>query len=608
MKILGISAFYHDSAAALIDKGRIVAAAQEERFTRKKHFAGFPEQAIQFCLSYCKGSNDIDAVVFYEKPFRKFNRLLQMYVSTAPYGLESFVASIPLWLREKLFQGTEVENKVKNCFRGADWHGELLFAEHHQSHAASAFYPSPFQSAVVLTMDGVGEWTTTSCALGNGNQLKPKKHIRFPHSIGLLYSAFTSYLGFKVNSGEYKVMGLAPYGQPKYKDLILSKLVDLKEDGSFRLNQLFFNYCTGLSMTNDAFDELFGGKPRKPESKLTQREMDIAASIQSVTEEIVLRITSYLSKEYAEDNLCLAGGVSLNCVVNGQLLLEKTFKQIWVQPAAGDAGGALGAALAAYYQHYNHERVVESPDSMQGCYLGPCFTSSEVKQRLVDVGAQVYDFECDDTLLKKVAKALANGMAVGWFQGRMEYGPRALGARSILADPRRQEMQKVLNLKIKFRESFRPFAPAILAENTHEWFEIDTDSPYMLFVSKIDHSKMLATPDTSVSGFEKLDIQRSVIPAVTHVDYSARIQTVHHQTNPKFHKLLTFFFEETGCPILINTSFNIRGEPIVCTPEDAFKCFMGTDLDMLVIENYIIYKSDQNQELLISYKDNLELD
>ncbi|MEM9273497.1 MAG: carbamoyltransferase [Cyanobacteria bacterium P01_F01_bin.143] len=611
MKILGISAFYHDSAAALIDQGVILAAAQEERFTRKKHFAGFPQQAIQFCLKHCQDPTEIDAVVFYEKPFRKFNRLLQMHLSVAPHGIESFVASIPLWLRKKLFQGTEVARRVKNCFPEANWQGELLFTEHHQAHAASAFYPSPFQDAVVLTMDGVGEWATTSCALGNGNQLKPKKQISFPHSIGLLYSAFTAYLGFRINSGEYKVMGLAPYGQPKYKELILSKLVDLKEDGSFRLNQRFFNYCNGLSMTNDAFDELFDGKPRKSESQLTQREMDIAASIQAVTEEIVLRIARHLSKEYSSENLCLAGGVALNCVANGKILREKIFKQVWVQPAAGDAGGALGAALAAYYQHYGHQRELKSStssDSMQGCYLGPSFSSHEAKQRLVNVGAKLRYVASEKILLKEVAQKLANGLAVGWFQGSMEYGPRALGARSILASPTLQEMQTVLNLKIKFRESFRPFAPAILAEYASEWFEIDRDSPYMLFVTKVNHSKLLTGQDISATGLEKLKVQRSVIPAVTHVDNTARIQTVHRKTNPKFHQLLSYFFEETGCPILINTSFNIRGEPIVCTPEDAFRCFMGTNLDLLVVEDCIMDKSDQEQKLMISYQDSFELD
>jgi carbamoyltransferase len=610
MKILGISAFYHDSAAALIDEGFIVAAAQEERFTRKKFFADFPTQAINFCLKHCKDPTEIDAVVFYEKPFRKLNRLLQMYLSVAPDGLESFVMSVPIWLRKKLFQGTEVEERIKKCFGEANWQGELLFAEHHQSHAASAFYPSPFQSAVVLTMDGVGEWTTTSYALGNGNQLKPEKHIRFPHSIGLLYSAFTAYLGFKVNSGEYKVMGLAPYGKPKYQELILSNLVDIKPDGSFRLNQHFFNYCTGLSMTNDEFNDLFGGQPRKPESQLTQREMDIAASIQAVTEEIVMRIVRHLSASYQEDNLCLAGGVALNCVVNGKILRENIFKKIWVQPAAGDAGGALGAALAAYYQHYGRDRAIktsEASDSMQGCYLGPSFSNDEVKQRLVEVGAKLRFIKSENILLKEVAQRLASGLAVGWFQGRMEYGPRALGARSILANPLRPEMQSLLNLKIKFRESFRPFAPAVLAEYASEWFEIDTESPYMLFVAKVKDSQLLATQDAA-TGFDRLKLQRSVIPAVTHVDNTARLQTVHRQTNPKFYQLLTYFFEETGCPVLINTSFNIRGEPIVCTPEDAFRCFMGTNLDVLVVENCIMYKSEQDQQLMRSYQDQFELD
>tara|TARA_Y100000590_G_scaffold396621_1_gene477469 strand:- start:4444 stop:6279 length:1836 start_codon:yes stop_codon:yes gene_type:complete len=608
--ILGISAFYHDSAAALITSGEIVAAAQEERFTRKKHDARFPQNAINYVLKEANSSLDqVDYVVFYEKPFLKFERLLETYVANAPQGFQSFRTAMPIWLREKLFQKSLLVKDLKQ-FSNNFTADKLLFAEHHESHAASAFYPSPFQEAVILTLDGVGEWATTTVSIGKDNNLELVKEILFPHSLGLLYSAFTYYLGFKVNSGEYKVMGLAPYGEPKYKKIILENLIDVKEGGSFHLNQSFFNYATGLTMINQRFSNLFGKPVRKSESDLlTQFHMDIAASIQAVIEEVILMMTKKLSEEYGLPNLCMAGGVALNCVANAKILKAGHFKNLWVQPAAGDAGGALGAALLAWYKELDKPRTISKIDSMRGAFLGPEYYHEEIENSLLKCGAK-FEILDDDSIIKTTVKALVEGKAVGWFQGRMEFGPRALGARSIIADPRSEKMQKTLNLKVKYRESFRPFAPSILREDLNEWFDFDYDSPYMLLVSDVKKNIRyeLNEAEKKLFGIDKLNIKRSKIPAVTHVDYSARIQTVHRDTNPKYHSLISRFKEITGCPILVNTSFNVRGEPIVCTPADAFKCFMGTQLDALVIGNYFLIKEEQKNELIESYKEKYALD
>ena len=611
MKILGLSAFYHDSAACLVIDGNIVAAAQEERFTRKKHDAGFPTQAVAYCLTEAGiVAADLDYVVFYDKPFLKFERLLETYLAFAPRGFKSFVTSLPVWLKDKLFQKTMIAKVLNEQFGGdIDWTTRLLFSEHHLSHAASAFFPSPFEEAAVLTMDGVGEWTTTSLAIGRGNQLAVHKEIQFPHSLGLLYSAITYYTGFKVNSGEYKVMGLAPYGEPKYADLIKDNLIDIKEDGSFHLDMSYFNYCTGLTMTNERFDTLFGGPRRAAESQLTQREMDLAASVQAVTEEVVIKLATGIRKSTGLRNLCLAGGVALNCVANGKLLRKNIFDNIWIQPAAGDAGGAVGAALAAYHMMLKQPRTVNPADSMKGGYLGPEYSQTDIEQRLTKAGA-VFTSVSDSEMIALTAQALAEGKAVGWHQGRMEFGPRALGGRSIIADPRSEAVQKQLNLKVKYRESFRPFAPSVLREDVSEWFDIQSDSPYMLLVADVAKSKQLPmTPEQEkLFGIEKLNVPRSQIPAITHVDYSARIQTVHEHTNPKYFDLITKFKEMTGCPVLVNTSFNVRGEPIVCTPEDSFNCLMGTEIEFLVVGNAIMRKEDQDPALIKDYKNAYELD
>ena len=611
MRVLGISAFYHDSAAALIEDGRIAAAAQEERFTRRKHDSDYPAHAIDYCLSAAGIElGDVDFVAFYDKPFLKFERLIETYTAFAPRGFRSFSMAIPVWIKEKLFQKSLLTKKLKAQAPDFDWEKRLLFAEHHQSHAASAFFPSPYENATVLTMDGVGEWATASVAEGDGNRLAMTREIHWPHSLGLLYSAFTYYTGFKVNSGEYKVMGLAPYGEPAFRDLILENLIDLKPDGSFRLNLDYFDYCTGLRMTNARFDELFGGPPRTPEELLTQKHMDLAASIQAVTEEVMLRLTRALAKENGAKNLCLAGGVALNCVANGKVLRDHAFENIWVQPAAGDAGGALGAALTAYHGFQNQPRHVNGAlDAMNGSYLGPDFPQDEIEARLTAERAQ-YTVVDDDALISNVADALAAGKAVGWFQGRMEFGPRALGGRSILGDPRAPDMQKTLNLKVKYRESFRPFAPSVLREDVADWFDFDSDSPYMLMVADVSPTRQRAMTgeEQSLFGIDKLNVARSEIPAVTHVDYSARIQTVHAETNPRYHALISAFKARTGCPVLVNTSFNVRGEPIVCTPEDAFHCFMGTELDLLAVGNCILEKSEQDPGLKRDYKDAFELD
>ena len=612
MYILGISAFYHDSAACLLKDGEIIAAVQEERFTRIKHDAGFPHHAIQYCLKEAQISADkIDNIVFYEKPFVKFERLLETYLAYAPKGFTSFTKSMPVWIKDKLFQKSALIKKLKSTLsEDINWNERLLFSEHHLSHAASAFYPSPFERAAVLTLDGVGEWTTTSLAVGNGKDLKVVKEIHFPHSLGLLYSAFTYYTGFKVNSGEYKVMGLAPYGEPRYADLIREKLITVAEDGSFQLNMSYFDYATGLTMTNKKFDALFGGPPRTSESELTQREMDLAASIQKVTEDIVVQLAKGIAKETGERNLCLAGGVALNCVANGILLREKIFDNIWVQPAAGDAGGALGAALSSWYLHHKRERIVSSErDSMKGSYLGPKFSEQEIELELSACGA-VFKKLSENELLENVAAALADEKAVGWMQGRMEFGPRALGGRSIIADPRSSIMQKQLNLKVKYRESFRPFAPSVLREDLGQWFEHYTDSPYMLLVADVqkDKRRAMTSEEEGLFGIEKLNITRSSVPAITHVDYSARIQTVHADTNPRYHAVISKFKEKTGCSLVINTSFNVRGEPIVCTPTDAFKCFMGTELDILAVGNYLLIKEEQDDTLKEKYLERYELD
>jgi carbamoyltransferase len=609
LRILGISAFYHDSAAALIEDGRIIAAAQEERFSRKKHDARFPASAIDYCLTEGGvGMGGIDCVVFYDKPFLKFERLIETYTTFAPRGFKTFRMSIPLWLREKLFLKDLLLKEIKKIGGGAGWNGKLLFSEHHLSHAASAFFPSPFDEAVVLTMDGVGEWATTSAAIGKGNSLVVQKEIHFPHSLGLLYSSFTYYTGFKVNSGEYKVMGLAPYGEPKYANKILEHLIDVKADGSFRLDLSYFDYCTGLTMTNAKFDALFGGPPRKPEQPLTQHHMDLAASLQAVTEEVVLRLTRALREETGIENLCLAGGTALNCVANGKVLRDGRFKGIYIQPAAGDAGGALGAALVGYHMQLGQERVVRG-DAMHGSYLGPAFAQADIEARLGSCGAR-FEVLDDAQLLTACADDLSQSKALGWFQGRMEFGPRALGNRSVLGDPRSPTMQKTLNLKVKYRESFRPFAPSVLRERVADWFELDRESPYMLLVADVVKSRRRAmtADESSLFGIDKLNIPRSDIPAVTHVDYSARIQTVSEETNPRYHALLSAFERKTGCPVLVNTSFNVRGEPIVGAPEDAFRCFMGTELDALAIGNCYLRKAAQDPALKRNYESAFDLD
>jgi carbamoyltransferase len=611
MRILGISAYYHDSAAALLRDGQVVAAAQEERFTRKKHDSSFPHRAIQSCLeSTGTRASDIDFVAFYDKPFLKFERLLETYLAFAPRGFKSFRAALPIWVKDKLFQKAQIVKELKAMQGGIDWEGRLLFSEHHLSHAASAYYPSPFQSAAVLTMDGVGEWTTTSLALGKGRELRVVKEIQFPHSLGLLYSAFTYYTGFKVNSGEYKVMGLAPYGEPCYAGLIKEELVDIKDDGSFRLNMEYFDYCTGLTMTNEKFDKLFGAPARKPEDKLTQREMDLAASVQAVTEEIVLKLAEGIARETGEKNLCLAGGVALNCVANGKLLRRKYFDRLWMQPAAGDAGGALGAAMVAYHLYNGKEKAaVQGMDGMRGGYLGPQFASDEIQRRLNAAGA-VFEVLDDASLIEECAEALAQGKALGWFQGRMEFGPRALGGRSILGDARSPSMQKTLNLKVKYRESFRPFAPSVLAEDAAKYFEIDSESPYMLLVADVQKDQRIAMTEEQkqLFGIEKLNVPRSSIPAVTHVDYSARVQTVHKETNPRYYALIAAFKQKTGCSTIVNTSFNVRGEPIVGSPEDAFRCFMGTEIEVLAVGNCLLRKEKQNPALKQNYETAFELD
>jgi len=611
MRILGISAFYHDSAAALVEDGRILAAAQEERFTRKKHDARFPRRAITACLAQAGvGLDQVDYVTFYDKPFLKFERLLETYLAFAPRGFRSFSMVLPVWLKEKLFQKSLLRSELRRLDPGFDAEKRLLFAEHHQSHAASAFFASPFAEAAVLTMDGVGEWATTSVGLGRANRLEMLKEIHFPHSLGLLYSAFTYYTGFKVNSGEYKVMGLAPYGEPRYAKLILEHLIDVKPDGSFRLNLDYFDYCTGLRMTSENFHRLFGGPPRSPDDRLTQHHMDLAASIQAVTEEVVLRLTRTIAAETGAENLCLAGGVALNCVANGKVLRDGRFKGLWMQPAAGDAGGALGAALCAYHLFKGQPRNLPlSGDAMSGAYLGPSFTQAEIEEQLGRVGARFSVLD-DENLIEKTAEALIDGRAVGWFQGRMEFGPRALGARSILGDARSPSMQSVLNLKVKYRESFRPFAPSVLIEDVAEWFELGGASPYMLLVADVaKHLRREMTAEEQARfGIEKLNVPRSEIPAVTHVDYSARIQTVHRDTNPRYHALLSRFKERTACPVIVNTSFNVRGEPIVGTPADAFRCFMGTGIEVLAIGNCYLRKEDQDLNLKRDYKSAFELD
>ena len=609
--ILGLSAFYHDSAAALIIDGEIIAAAQEERFTRIKHDSCYPRNAVEYVLREGQLKlSEVDHIAFYDKPFLKFDRLLETYVAFAPRGLRSFSMAMPVWLREKLFQKDLLFNELKEHDDTFNDLSKLLFSEHHYSHAASAFFPSPFENAVVLCLDGVGEWATTTVAIGAGKDLDIVKEIHFPHSIGLLYSAATYYTGFKVNSGEYKVMGLAPYGEPKYVNLILDNIIDIKEDGSYRLDQSYFNYCTGLTMTNDKFAALFGKPVRKPEEdELTHFHMDIAASFQYVTEKVVLQLSRSLAKEYDLPNLCMAGGVALNCVANGKIQRDGAFDNLWIQPAAGDAGGAVGTALAVWHKELGKERNFSDKDKMSGSYLGPQFDQNEISSRLENIGANFRNTS-ETEMIEIAAQALADEKAVGWMQGRMEFGPRALGGRSVLGDPRSESMQKTLNIKVKFRESFRPFAPSILREHVDNWFELDVDSPYMLLVADVLEEKRLEMSDEekALFGIEKLNIKRSSVPAITHVDYSARIQTVHKETNPVYHALVSKFYEITGCPLVVNTSFNVRGEPIVCTPEDAFRCFMGTNIDLLVCGNSILRKADQNQALIEDYKNKYELD
>jgi len=611
VRILGISAFYHDSAAAIVEDGEIIAAAQEERFTRVKHDPRFPRHAVEYCLleAGC-GVDGVDHVAFFEKPLIKFERLLETYLATAPKGFLSFQKAIPLWMKEKLFQKAGLKKSLAALSGGKDWNGSIVFAEHHQSHAASAFFASPFPSAAVLTMDGVGEWCTTSIGRGEGNTLAIEREIHFPHSIGLLYSAFTYFTGFKVNSGEYKLMGLAPYGAPRFVKTILDNLIDLRDDGSFWLDQRFFDYCTGLTMTGPDFDRLFEGPPRKPEDRLTQREMDLAASVQAVTEMAVLNLAREARRVTGERRLCLAGGVALNCVANGKLLREGVFEEIWIQPAAGDAGGALGAALSTWHQYLGNPRRTDNrQDAMRGAYLGPSYAQADIEKRLTAAGAK-FEVLDGDAMIARTADALAAEKAVGWMQGRMEFGPRALGARSILGDPRSPAMQKLLNLKVKFRESFRPFAPSVLREDVADWFDFDGDSPYMLLVADVRESRLrrMTASEEKLFGIDKLNVARSEIPAVTHVDYSARIQTVHRETNPRYWSLIDAFRRRTGCPVIVNTSFNVRGEPIICTPEDAFRCFMGCDIDMLVVGDCVLDKAAQNPALLQDYKDRFELD
>lgn len=611
MFVLGISAFYHDSAVALLQDGKIVAAAQEERFSRKKHDAAFPHGAMEFCLREAGISADqIDYIAFYDKPLLKFERLLETYLAFAPRGFASFRVAIPVWLREKLFLKDLLCKELKHYASEVDWETRLRFSEHHLSHAASAFFPSPFDEAAVLTMDGVGEWATTSLGIGRGNKLEIVKEIHFPHSLGLLYSAFTYYTGFKVNSGEYKVMGLAPYGEPKYVQLILDHLIDLKEDGSFRLDQSYFNYCTGLTMTSNRFHDLFGAPPRKSDEPLEQFHMDLAASVQAVTEQVVLRLARAIRSETGMKNLCLAGGVALNCVANGKVLRDGKFDGLWIQPAAGDAGGALGAALAVHHIHLGQTKITDGSDRMRGSYLGPEFSQAEIEQRLTAAGARFTVLE-DDALFETCATVLAQGKALGWFQGRMEFGPRALGGRSILGDARSPAMQSVLNLKVKYRESFRPFAPSVLREDVADWFELDGDSPYMLLVADVVKARrrIMTDEEQKLFGIAKLNIPRSEVPAVTHVDYSARVQTVHRDTNPRYHALISAFKQQTGCPVVVNTSFNVRGEPIVCTPEDAYRCFMGTEMDVLAVGNCYLLKEEQPQaQTQNHYHQHFELD
>ena len=608
--ILGISAFYHDSAACISVDGKIIAAAQEERFTRKKHDPSYPHNAIEFVLKFANLKlNEVDQIVFFEKPFLKFERLLETYVAFAPRGFVSFSKAMPLWIKEKLFQKNLLFNKLKEHDQNYKSDRNIFFSDHHLSHAASAFFPSPFKEAVILTADGVGEWATTTIAVGRNNHLEIKKEIHFPHSLGLLYSAFTYYIGFRVNSGEYKLMGLAPYGKPIYENKI-KELIDIKDDGTFRLNQKYFNYATGLTMTNNKFNNLFGQKPRdSKKDEITQFHMDIAASIQKVTEEIMINLAKSVRKEYDIKNLCLAGGVALNCVANGKILKEKIFDNIWIQPAAGDAGGSLGAALALWHIEQKNKRIINSTDDMKGSYLGTEFHQDDIEKELSLVGAN-YETLSYDNLINKTANYLSYEKAIGWFQGRMEFGPRALGSRSILGDPRSENMQKNLNLKVKYRESFRPFAPSILKEDLNHWFDIEVESPYMLFVANINPNKKIEMTEyeNKLFGIEKLNIKRSEIPAVTHVDYSARIQTVSKSTNKAYYDLISKFKEITGCPVLVNTSFNVRGEPIVNTPTDAFNCFMGTDLDYLVIGNCILDKTKQKKNLKKNYKNEFELD
>ena len=610
-KILGISAFYHDSAATLIINGEIIAAAQEERFTRIKHDPSYPFNAVNFVLKFSKlNLSEVDQVIFFEKPFLKFERLLETYVAFAPRGFKSFCKAMPIWLRDKLFQKKMLLNELKKNDSNFNNEDKIFFSDHHLSHAASAYFPSPFDEAIVLTADGVGEWATTTVAIGKGNKLDIKKEIHFPHSLGLLYSAFTYYTGFKVNSGEYKLMGLAPYGKPVYENKILNNLIDVKDDGTFWLDQEFFNYATGLTMTNKKLHDLFGSKPRdSKKEKLTQFYMDIAASIQKVTEDIMIKLAKSLRKEFNISNLCLAGGVALNCVANGKILKEKIFDNMWVQPAAGDAGGSLGAALALWHIEQNKPRIVNPNDDMKGSYLGPEFTQIEIENELNKIGAK-FDVLGESELIEKTASSLSLGEAIGWFQGRMEFGPRALGARSILGDPRSSEMQKTLNLKVKYRESFRPFAPSVLAEDVSDWFDISIDSPYMLMVANIKDEKVIkmSQDEEKLFGIDKLNIKKSEVPAITHVDYTARIQTVHKKTNEKYFKLIQKFKEITNCPMIVNTSFNVRGEPIVNTPLDAFNCFMGTELDKLIIGNCYLDKNDQNPLLKKDYANEFELD
>ncbi len=612
MLVAGISAFYHDAAAALVRDGEIIAAAQEERFTRKKHDSGFPKHALDYCLAEAGVKLDqVDLVAFYDKPFLKFERLVETYMSFAPRGYKSFKMAIPLWLREKLFLKDLLHKQLEQHRPDFDWDSRLVFSEHHLSHAASAFFPSPYKSAAVLTLDGVGEWATSSQALGRDNKLEVISEIHFPHSLGLLYSAFTYYTGFKVNSGEYKLMGLAPYGEPRFVQTILDKLVTLKDDGSFRLNLEYFDYCTGLTMTNEKFDALFGEPARKPDKeRLTTFHMDIAASVQAVTEEILLRMTRSVAKQTGERNLCLAGGVALNCVANGKVLRDGKFDGIWIQPAAGDAGGSIGAALCAYHLYKAQPRRLNGAlDGMKGSYLGPEYGQREIEERLRAAGAR-FRVVSDDEVIAEASDALVAQKALGWCQGRMEFGPRALGARSILGDPRSPSMQKTLNLRVKYRESFRPFAPAVLREDAAEWFELDADSPYMLIVAgvKPERRRAMNADEAQLFGIDKLNVPRSDIPAVTHVDYSARVQTVHRETNPRFHALLEAFKQKSGCPVLVNTSFNVRGEPIVCTPEDAFRCFMGSEIETLIVGNCVLDKEKQNAELKLDYKAAFELD